>query len=137
MADVLVVEDDPDLAFLLEAFLVREGHRVLLAQNGEQGLAALSLGLPDVIVMDVEMPLMSGPAMSARMIAENAGRERIPIVIASGAMDLALVAEHVGTPYFVEKPFPPEALLATVRRALRERRAPEPRLEPRRALNGR
>lgn len=127
MADVLVVEDDPDLAFLLEAFLRADGHRVRVAHDGEGGLRLLSEGLPDLVVMDVEMPILGGPAMAARMLAENAGRERIPVVIASGAVGLAQIAEHVGTPYFLEKPFAPATLLSLVARALRERRAPAPR----------
>jgi CheY-like chemotaxis protein len=126
MADVLIVEDDEDVAFLTEAFLELEGHQVRRAQNGEEGLARLTEGLPDLVVMDVEMPLLSGPGMAARMLAENCGRERIPIVIVSGAFGLDSIAHAVGTPYHLMKPYDPADLVVLVRRALGERTAPRP-----------
>lgn len=126
MADVLLVEDDEDVAFLMRAFLELEDHQVRRARDGEQGLAEVAKKLPDVVVMDVEMPLLSGPGMAARMLADNCGRERIPVVIVSGAIALPAIAERVGTPYFLVKPFEPSALLALVRRALVEKRPPRP-----------
>jgi CheY-like chemotaxis protein len=86
MAEVLVVDDDDDVALLIEAFLEREGHRVRHASNGEQGLALLREALPDLLVMDIEMPILDGPGMAARMLVENAGKERVPILIVSGAI---------------------------------------------------
>jgi DNA-binding response OmpR family regulator len=127
MADLLVVEDDEDVAFLIEAFLEREGHRVRRASDGEEGLARLSERLPELVIMDVEMPLLSGPAMAARMLIEDVGRERIPLLLVSGAIGLSSIAERVGTPYALPKPFDPTDLIALVSRALRERRAPTPR----------
>jgi CheY-like chemotaxis protein len=126
MADLLIVEDDDDVAFLTEAFLDLEGHQVRRARNGEEGLARLTEGLPDLVVMDVEMPLLSGPGMAARMIAENCGREAIPIIIVSGAFGLGSIARSVGTPYHLTKPYDPADLLILVRRALSEHVAPRP-----------
>jgi len=126
MAEVMLVEDDDDIAFLIDAFLDVDGHRVRRARNGEQGLALLSDGFPDLVLMDVEMPLLTGPGMAARMIAEDCGREHIPIAILSGAEGLAGIAARVGTPYFLAKPFEPADMLALVARALSERRYPEP-----------
>jgi CheY-like chemotaxis protein len=126
MVDVLVVEDDDDVAMLMEAFLEDGGHRVRIAPDGESGLARLTERFPDVVVMDVEMPLLTGPAMAARMRAENAGRESIPVVLVSGATRLPQIADEVGTPYCLGKPFAPSALLALVERAARERLAPRP-----------
>jgi DNA-binding response OmpR family regulator len=127
MADVVLVEDDDDVAFLMALFLEEDGHQVRRAPDGERGLALLSEHLPDLIVLDVEMPLLDGPGMAARMIVEDAGREQIPIILASGAVNLSAVAERVGTPYVLAKPFEPSELLALTARALEERRAPTPR----------
>ena len=126
MADVLLVEDDDDVAFLIEVFLEEDGHRVRRARNGEQGLALLDERLPELVLMDVEMPVLDGPGMAARMLVEDAGRERIPVVLVSGAVELSSVAERVGTPYALAKPFEPNALLALASRALHERRVPTP-----------
>jgi DNA-binding response OmpR family regulator len=126
MADVLVVDDDDDVGFLIQVFLEREGHRVRWARDGEKGLAVLDEALPDLVVLDVEMPLLDGPGMAAQMLIENLGRERIPILLVSAAVGLPDVARRVGTPYALAKPFDPAALAALVAKALRERRAPTP-----------
>ena len=128
MADVVVVEDDEDVSFLMAVFLEQAGHVVRRARNGEEALAVVVGGrrLPDLIVMDVEMPVLDGPGMAARLLVENAGKERIPLVIVSGATGLGAVARRVGTPYFLSKPFDPCDLIELSQRALRERRAPQP-----------
>ncbi len=125
---VLVVEDDDDVRFLIEMFLANDGYEVRTARNGEMGLALLAdlSDLPDLIVLDVEMPVLSGPGMSARLLVENAGRESIPIVLVSGAVDLSAIAKRIGTPYMLAKPFDPKRLLGLVARAAEERRPPRP-----------
>ena len=100
------------------------GHEVRRCSNGIEGLRMLRQRHPDVVILDVDMPQLSGPEMVARMSAEGAGLERIPIVLASGVADLASVAARVGTPYALEKPFDPERLVALVQRALDERAPP-------------
>jgi DNA-binding response OmpR family regulator len=124
--EVLVVEDDPEIAALLELVLVDEGLRVRLARNGEEGLARMSEGLPDLVVTDLEMPLLSGDRMAARMIIEDCGREKLPIVVLSGIEGLDSVVRAIGTPYYLAKPFHVDALRALVARALRERTPPSP-----------
>jgi CheY-like chemotaxis protein len=57
---ILVVEDDTRLVMVLEDVLNAEGYRVAVARNGEEAIKALSNGIPDLIVLDVEMPRMSG-----------------------------------------------------------------------------
>jgi DNA-binding response OmpR family regulator len=126
VADVLVVEDDEDVAFLMGIFLERDGHLVRFACDGEKGLACLSERLPEVVILDVEMPLLDAQGMAARMFVEDVGRERIPVVLVSGVTELHSVAEEIGTPYALPKPFDPAELIALVRRALRERRCPVP-----------
>jgi len=126
MADVVLVEDDDDVAFLMELFLEREGHCVRRAPDGEKGLELLEDHLPELVVMDVEMPLLDGPGMAARMLVEDAGRERIPILLVSGAIGLDPIAERAGTPYALAKPFDPTELIALTSKALVERRPPAP-----------
>ena len=127
MADLLVVEDNPDLAETLLAVLVDLGHQVDAACDGEEGLQRLaSRKLPDLVLLDVEMPVLSGPGMAYRMLVEDAGKDRIPVILLSGVMDLPKVAAKVGTPYFLAKPYKIDALLKLLDRALVERRAPRP-----------
>lgn len=127
-ADLLIVEDDEEIAALMELILTEEGHRVRVARDGEQGLAALSEALPELILLDAEMPLLDGPGMADRMFVHNLGMENIPVVIVSAASQLSAIAARVGTPYFLPKPFYPDDLLSLTARALRERQVPRPGL---------
>lgn len=126
MADVLIVDDNEDIAECLKMLLTLEGHRVRLASNGEQGLLALDAGLPDLVILDVDMPLLDGPGMAYRMLIEDFGRESIPIILSSAEPRLSDIAARVGTLYYLEKPFDPAALIRLVTRALEERGAPRP-----------
>jgi DNA-binding NtrC family response regulator len=128
MADVLVVDDDGPLAEAVADVLVEEGHAVRIAADGVEGLRCLNERLSDLIVLDVEMPALSGPEMAVQMIILDAGRERIPVVLLSGVADLSAVAAAVGTPYALAKPCTLDALVRVTREALRARVAPRPRI---------
>jgi DNA-binding NtrC family response regulator len=129
MAQLLVVDDDNDVAETLRLVL-EDHHAVRLAKNGAEGMRLLSERKPDLILLDVEMPVLDGPGMAYRMFIEDAGREMIPIILISGVADLEGVAERVGTPYYLLKPVDFEPLLELVQRALIERRAPRPAIGP-------
>jgi DNA-binding response OmpR family regulator len=128
MADILVVDDDPDLATALADVLGEAGHSTRVANDGWAGLAALEQHLPDLVVMDVEMPALDGPGMAQQMFVTDLGREEIPILLVSACVALPSVAKRVGTPYSVAKPCRLDELLRIVDRALLERRAPHPQL---------
>lgn len=129
MSDVLIVDDDDDVAELVAIVLEADGHRVRRAVDGRDGLRLLRDGaLPDAIVLDVEMPRLTGPEMAYAMFVHDAGLENVPIVLVSGVVGLKDVARGVGTPYFLAKPVAAAELRRTLRRALRERRAPVPEL---------
>lgn len=78
----------------------------------------------DLVLLDVEMPVMDGPAMAYQMFLHNLGLEGIPVLLISGVPELVRIAKEVGTPYFVSKPFKYERLIAAVTRALSERIPP-------------
>jgi len=124
MADLLLVDDDADISEPLAEFLQADGHRVRVAENGMVGLRLLAEGLPDLVLLDVEMPVLGGPDMANRMFLEDVGRERVPIVFLSGVPDLHRIAHRIGTSYYLQKPFQIGALRAVVARALAERTAP-------------
>jgi len=124
MADLLLVDDDHDVTEVLAEFLQAEGHLVRVAENGEEGIKLLNERLPDLVLLDVEMPVLNGPAMAYRMFVENLGRERVPILFMSGVPDLHRVAARVGTRYYLTKPFSLDALLKSLDKALHERAAP-------------
>jgi DNA-binding NtrC family response regulator len=126
MADVLIVDDDVDVAELLGEAVASRGHHVRIAHDGEHGLRELAHRIPDVVLLDVEMPLLNGPGMAYQMFIHNCGLERVPIVLLSGIVGLREIAARVGTPYFLEKPYSVSAVLSMCERALVERIAPTP-----------
>ena len=81
---VLVVEDDPEYARLLGAFLKRRGHKVTIAQDGVQGQRLARIEQPDVITMDHRLPAGLGTAVSRRL-GESIHTSRIPIIMLTGS----------------------------------------------------
>lgn len=130
MADILIVDDDEDLADTLADVLAGLGHHVREASNGREGLRALHEALPDVVVLDVEMPVLDGPGMANEMLVQDCGEEWIPVILISGFIDLPAIAEHIGTPYFAPKPCSLDVLLGLLEHALAERRPPAPTVRP-------
>ncbi|HEX7601405.1 MAG TPA: response regulator [Polyangiaceae bacterium] len=127
MANVLIVDDDADTMQLSTEILEAAGHQIRKGSNGEEGLKSLDgAPLPDCVLLDVEMPVLSGPGMVHRMLLHDAGEEDIPILLVSGRQDLPRIAERMGTPYFLSKATEDygKALLTVLERALRERKAP-------------
>jgi DNA-binding NtrC family response regulator len=124
MADILVVDDDEDLAAALTDVLADAGHSVRAAENGWAGLAALDERLPDLVLLDIEMPSLDGPGMANEMFIHDAGRERIPILLVSAFVDLPAVAKRIGTPYSAAKPCELGKLLGLVDQALLEKIPP-------------
>jgi CheY-like chemotaxis protein len=126
MAKLLVVEDDPDVAESLTSVLEDEGHEVRIARDGNEGLEKIAEAVPDVVLLDVEMPNLNGPDMAYQLFLRNCGDERIPVVLLSGVANLKQVAEQVGTPYFLAKPYRIDTVVTLIQRALTEGRPPVP-----------
>jgi CheY-like chemotaxis protein len=127
MANVLIVDDDSDAVEVTTELLESAGHRIRTGYNGEDGLKSLDAGpLPDCVLLDVDMPVLSGPGMVHQMLLHDAGEERIPILLVSGRNDLPEVAGRLGTPYFLAKASRDygTVLLEILDRALRERQPP-------------
>jgi DNA-binding NtrC family response regulator len=131
MADILVVDDDPDLAAALAEVLAEAGHTVRVAYDGWGGLAALDDRLPELVLLDIEMPSLNGPGMAHQMFVLDVGRDKIPILLLSAFVGLPAVAKRVGTPYSAAKPCELDQLLRIVDRALFEKRPPEPQVSER------
>ncbi|MHB8872563.1 MAG: response regulator [Myxococcaceae bacterium] len=124
MADLLIVDDDIEGAEALADVVRAEGHRVRLAHNGAEGLLQMKARKPELILLDVEMPKVSGPQMALEAFLHDCGLEEVPIILLSGVTNLPQVAAGVGTPYFLAKPYRYEELTGMLARALLERAAP-------------
>ncbi|AWN49401.1 response regulator [Methylobacterium terrae] len=104
MATVLIVDDEFGIAELLDAVLSDDGHRVVTAANGRQGLARVAAGPPDLIFLDFMMPVMDGPAMLAAL-ASDPGTRAIPVVLMSSMPEETVRERASGYVAFLRKPF--------------------------------
>jgi two-component system, OmpR family, alkaline phosphatase synthesis response regulator PhoP len=102
---VLVVDDEPAILELLEYNFSKKGARVTLAKNGVEGLEKAERELPQVIVLDIMMPVMSGIEMCRALKADPVLRN-IPVLFLSASNDDALIlsAMTAGGDHFVSKP---------------------------------
>ena len=113
---VLVVDDDPDIRELLFTALEDEGFEVVPAGNGQEALAIIKTFRPDVIVLDLMMPVMDGWQFAQELRARDEGDEDIPLVLLSAARDLKTHAKALAAADIIEKPFDLAELLPKIAR---------------------
>jgi two-component system phosphate regulon response regulator PhoB len=125
MADelILIVEDDTDIQELLEYNLSRTGYRVECAETGEDGLIAARQHEPDLVVLDLMLPGLSGIEVCRRLKTDPSTAE-LPIIIltAKGEEEDIVVGFEAGADDYVTKPFSPRVFMARVEAVLRRRR---------------
>ena len=101
-ARVLVVDDDPAICEFLEALLTDEGYEVASAAHGAAALALLSHYQPDIILVDMRMPMMDGAEFLDSYYQRPGPHARV--VVMSAAQDIQRIAEHVAA-IVIDKPF--------------------------------
>ncbi len=111
---VLVVEDDPDLSALVEMILSDAGYGVRIAGDGAEALARVAEEMPDVVLLDMRMPVMNGWEF-AREFRGRWGRAA-PIVVVTAAENARARAEEIGAEGWLEKPFDVDDVLRLVAR---------------------
>lgn len=117
MADakvVLVVDDDYDLSTLVATVLLEDGYMVETASNGEEALASVEQTLPDLILLDMKMPIMDGSEFARELHARH--NHEVPIVILTASADARTTADEIGASGWVAKPFDLETLTSAVDR---------------------
>jgi len=121
MKKILVVEDDNKIAAALAIRLQAAGYSVLSATDGQAGLKLAVEQKPDLLLMDIWMPVGLGFSVAQRL--QSLGLSGIPIIFitASRAKGLKKAAEALGAVAFFEKPYDPAALLAAVAEALKSK----------------
>ena len=103
-AQVLVVEDDPDVADMLSELLGLEGYRVMQAREGREALALLRGGAtPDVILLDLMMPEMNGWQFRQAQLAD-ARFAKVPVVVLSADCSTQEKAVNLGARFGLRKP---------------------------------
>jgi DNA-binding response OmpR family regulator len=117
-AKILIIEDEPDMRFGLEHNLRFEGYDVISTEDGIKGLELARAGSPDLILLDIMLPGMSGMEILQRLRKE---KNKVPIILvtAKGQEMDKIIGLETGADDYVTKPFSIKELLARVSAVLR------------------
>jgi DNA-binding response OmpR family regulator len=121
MAHILVVDDDAEIRKLVDKILTARGYQVSQAEDGESGLGLAIVKKPDLIILDLNLPKMSGFEVCRRLKADEATR-KIPVIMLTAAYDEwedAKKGFRLGADEYVIKPFAADLLLHNIERLLK------------------
>lgn len=122
-AKILIVDDEDDIRELLLAYLVKEGYQVIEASDGEQAVTAAREHAPDVVILDIMLPKMSGLDVLSTLRRES---DVYVLMLTAKTEEIdKLVGLNMGADDYLTKPFSPRELVARVNAALR-RLTPRP-----------
>ena len=108
---VLVVDDEPDIRATVTAMLEIEGYAVEEAMNGAAALEVIEADPPDIILLDMRMPILDGWGFAEQMRLRG---HAIPIVVMTAARDAARWATEIAATAFIAKPFGYDDLIEAV-----------------------
>jgi len=117
---IVIVEDDEDIADSIRYNLEREGFRLRVAKSGEEALALIVDRLPNLVILDLNLPQMNGFELCRRLRAETT-TARVPILMLTARGDEAdkVLGLNLGADDYITKPFSMRELIARVNAALR------------------
>ncbi len=117
MTKILVIDDEPSIVNLVQAYLKPEGYEVFTATDGPSGLKAVRAFKPDLVVLDVMLPGMDGLELLSRLRRES----EVYVILLTARTEETdkIVGLSVGADDYMTKPFSPRELVARVKAALR------------------
>lgn len=116
-ATIVVVEDDPDIADLLDLYLRRDGYEVFLAATGERGLEVIAQRRPDLVILDVGLPGDVDGLQICKQLADTP--TAVVMLTARDAEIDRVLGLEMGADDYVTKPFSPREMVARVKAVLR------------------
>src|SRR4051794_39833099 len=121
---ILVVEDERALTEILSYNLEREGFDVLVAHDGQDGLRQAQLKLPDLVILDLMLPVKPGLEVCRELRAGSRTRD-IPIIMLTAKAEETdeLIGLTLGADDYVTKPFSVKVLIERIKKAIRRRQA--------------
>ncbi len=131
---ILVVDDEENLRHMMKILLSREGYRVYEAGDGEEALSLIRSTDMDLILCDIRMPRMDGMSFLEAVSPRNY-RPIVIMMSAYGTIETAVAAMKMGAYDYISKPFQPDEVLLTIRKALEHLSLKDENAQLRRQLN--
>ncbi|MBC7861226.1 MAG: response regulator [Burkholderiaceae bacterium] len=118
---ILIADDEPNIVMSLEFLMEQSGYQVAVARDGEEALQLMARFAPDLVLLDVMMPLRNGYEV-CQSIRENPAWDKVKVLMLSAkGRDLEISQGlALGADAYVTKPFSTKALIAQVRELLKE-----------------
>lgn len=125
MQSVLIVEDDRDIAELVELYLRDAGYRTERATDGQRALELWRAAAPDLVLLDIGLPKLDGLEV-LRHVRSDSSRPQVPVILLTARAEEVdeLLGLGLGADDYITKPFSPRKLLARVKAVLRRGSAP-------------
>ena len=117
MRTVLVVDDEYGVAEMLDAILTDEGFRVTTVANGRQALAHIAEQRPDLVLLDIMMPVRDGTGVLHALAADRSA-DTLPVVVMSALPEEAIAAVTRRYKAYLRKPFRVRSILAAIEQAM-------------------
>ena len=117
---ILIVDDDPDIIESVRYALENNGHEVLVARDGNQGLAMAEREDPDLIILDMMMPKRSGFLVMEKLRRSSRQPHKIIMITANEGNRHKAYAEMLGVDDYIRKPFNMDQLLESVAKILED-----------------
>jgi two-component system, OmpR family, alkaline phosphatase synthesis response regulator PhoP len=121
VAKVLLIEDESSIQELIRFNLEKEGFSVQVAGNGQQGLDMLMCATPDIVVLDLMLPVMDGCEV-CKAIRASKELSNLPVIMLSARNEITdkVIGLELGADDYLTKPFSPKELVARIKARLRE-----------------
>lgn len=118
---ILVVDDEPDLLKVVTFRLRKTGYEVITATNGQNGLDLIKKEKPDLVLLDLRLPILDGDEVCRRLKADDKLKS-IPVILITATSSVSKIAEktkELGADDYMMKPFDPEELLKKVKKFIK------------------
>ena len=118
---ILIVDDDLDLCYILQTVFTQLGYDSILAVNGREAVDLATSQLPDLILMDIMLPVMDG-LQATRLIRENASTHSIPVLAMTARVSIEDKKDcfRSGCDEFIAKPFTVKELIACIEKLFKQ-----------------
>lgn len=114
---ILVCDDDVDILSVLSLILTNAGYRVITESNSQQVGALVQQEVPDILLLDLWMPILNGDEVLKDLKAKGLARE-LPVLFISASPDVAAVVEESGANGYITKPFEITELISKIETTL-------------------